>query len=315
MQPKISVIVPVYKAENYLNRCVNSILAQTFTDFELLLIDDGSPDRSGEICDEYAAADSRVRVFHKENGGVSSARQCGMDNARGEYTIHVDPDDWVEPTMLKDLYAKAKEENSDMVFCNYYWDKGNYSKVIRQHIASLDNNSILHGLFGTLHGSVCNKLIRRECCVQNGVSFPVGINLYEDLIFNIELLKKVALMKIAYIDNAYYHYVQNENANSLTRNYTTTTYQTDCFIRDYILRITKDCDCSTLAQVYLNAMITQRAFFSGFFNSSDFKKNFSIYKYDVVKTKNINCIIRMAIYLSCIGLYKPIYWLMDYIRN
>ncbi len=83
MNPKISVIVPVYKAEKYLHRCVDSILAQTFTDFEVLLIDDGSPDRSGDICDEYAKKDSRVRVFHKENGGVSSARQYGIDNAQG----------------------------------------------------------------------------------------------------------------------------------------------------------------------------------------------------------------------------------------
>ena len=83
--PKISVIVPVYKAEAYLHRCVDSLLAQTFTDFEVLLVDDGSPDRSGEICDEYARKDRRVRVFHKENGGVSSARNMGLDNARGEY--------------------------------------------------------------------------------------------------------------------------------------------------------------------------------------------------------------------------------------
>lgn len=106
--PKVSIIVPVYKAEGYLHRCVDSILAQTFTDWELLLIDDGSPDRSGEICDEYAQKDSRVRVIHKENGGVSSARQRGQDEACGEYTIHVDPDDWVEPTMLEELYQKPK---------------------------------------------------------------------------------------------------------------------------------------------------------------------------------------------------------------
>ena len=107
--PKISVIVPVYKAEAYLHRCVDSLLAQTFQDFEVLLVDDGSPDRSGEICDEYARKDSRVRVFHKENGGVSSARQYGMDHAQGEYTIHADPDDWVEPTMLEELYRKEKD--------------------------------------------------------------------------------------------------------------------------------------------------------------------------------------------------------------
>ena len=104
--PKVSIIVPVYKAEKYLNRCVDSILAQTFTDFELLLIDDGSPDRSGEICDEYAKKDSRIRVIHKENGGVSSARQRGLDESIGEYTIHADPDDWVEEKNGKDASAQ-----------------------------------------------------------------------------------------------------------------------------------------------------------------------------------------------------------------
>ena len=89
MNPKISVIVPVYKVENYLHRCVDSILAQSFTDFELLLIDDGSPDNCGVICDEYAAKDSRVRVFHKPNGGVSSARNLGLDNARGGWIAFV----------------------------------------------------------------------------------------------------------------------------------------------------------------------------------------------------------------------------------
>ena len=93
--PKISVIVPVYNTEKYLHRCIDSILAQTFTDFELLLIDDGSKDNSGKICDEYAAKDNRIRVFHKENGGVSSARNLGLDQAQGEWITFVDSDDWV----------------------------------------------------------------------------------------------------------------------------------------------------------------------------------------------------------------------------
>ena len=120
--PKVSVIVPIYKAEKYINRCIDSILAQTFTDWELLLIDDGSPDRSGEICDEYAENDPRIRVFHKANGGVSSARQMGQEEAVGEYTIHVDPDDWVEPTMLEELYAKAEADDADMVICDFFLD-------------------------------------------------------------------------------------------------------------------------------------------------------------------------------------------------
>ena len=99
--PKISVIIPVYNAESTLRRCVDSVLAQTFTDFECLLINDGSKDRSGEICDEYAAGDSRIRVFHKENGGVSSARNLGLDNATGEWIAFVDSDDWVGEKYLE----------------------------------------------------------------------------------------------------------------------------------------------------------------------------------------------------------------------
>ena len=101
--PSISVIVPVYRAEDYLERCVESLLSQTFPDFEILLVDDGSPDHSGAICDDYARKDDRIKVFHKLNGGVSSARQYGIDHAIGEYVIHADPDDWVECATLNIL--------------------------------------------------------------------------------------------------------------------------------------------------------------------------------------------------------------------
>src|SRR5690606_27273688 len=95
MMPKVSVIIPVYNAEKYLRECIDSVLAQTFDDFELLLINDGSTDGSGKICDEYAQKDARVKVFHKENGGVSSARNLGLDNAKGEWITFIDSDDWI----------------------------------------------------------------------------------------------------------------------------------------------------------------------------------------------------------------------------
>lgn len=103
-EPIISVIVPIYKVEQYLSRCVSSILSQTFADFELLLIDDGSPDRCGEICDEWASKDYRVRVFHQENSGVSVARNRGLDHATGKYVVFVDPDDWILPDYCLGLY-------------------------------------------------------------------------------------------------------------------------------------------------------------------------------------------------------------------
>ena len=117
--PEISIIVPVYKVEKYLRHCVDSILAQTFTDFELLLIDDGSPDNSGAICDEYAEKDNRVRVFHKENGGVSSARNLGLDNARGTYIMFCDSDDYVADNWAEKLYEFMNYNEANLSICGY----------------------------------------------------------------------------------------------------------------------------------------------------------------------------------------------------
>ncbi len=117
---EISIIVPVYKVEPYLRKCVDSILAQTFTDFEVILVDDGSPDNSGKICDEYASKDSRVRVIHKENGGLSSARNAGIDVARGKYLGFVDSDDYIEKDMYELLYDNIVKEQADLSICGIY---------------------------------------------------------------------------------------------------------------------------------------------------------------------------------------------------
>ena len=113
MTPKISVIVPVYKAETFLHQCIDSILAQTFQNFEVLLINDGSPDRSGEICDEYAKKDSRIRVFHKENGGVTSARKYGIEQSCGEWIMFIDSDDYIELKSLELLLSSAYENDTE----------------------------------------------------------------------------------------------------------------------------------------------------------------------------------------------------------
>ena len=212
--PKISVIVPVYKAEAYLHRCVDSILAQTFQNFEILLVDDGSPDRSGEICDEYARKDKRVRVFHKENGGVSSARQCGMDHAQGEYTIHADPDDWVDPTMLEELYKKAKEEDADVVICDYFVEERKGTKYIPQKPSALDHKTVLCELFQQLHGSCCNKLVLRACYSKYNIKFPLDLSFCEDLLVNVQLTLNP--IRICYLPKAFYHYDQQMNTASLT---------------------------------------------------------------------------------------------------
>ena len=118
---EVSIIVPVYQVEKYIRQCVDSILAQTFTDFELILVDDGSKDQSGQICDEYAGRDRRVRVIHKENGGLSDARNKGMDQAVGNYFMFIDSDDYTAPTMIECLYKSILNENADIAVCNYLY--------------------------------------------------------------------------------------------------------------------------------------------------------------------------------------------------
>ena len=108
--PKVSVVVPVYNAEKYIDRCIDSILSQTFEDFELILVDDGSPDKSGKICDNYAAKDNRVKVIHKQNGGVSTARNVGIENSTGEYIMFVDSDDYIDNQMLEVLLQKTSDD-------------------------------------------------------------------------------------------------------------------------------------------------------------------------------------------------------------
>ena len=128
---KISVIVPVYKAEKYIEACVQSILSQTYDDFELILINDGSPDASGTICDALAAGDHRIRVIHKENGGAATARNAGLDAARGDYIAFVDGDDLIHPQYLELLLAMLQKDKADVAWCHYdfFTDESSFSSL------------------------------------------------------------------------------------------------------------------------------------------------------------------------------------------
>jgi glycosyltransferase involved in cell wall biosynthesis len=210
---KVSVILAVYNAENSVGRMIDSLLSQTFKDFEIIIINDGSTDSSGNICDEYALKDNRIRVIHKKNEGVSMARQIGLDSAIGEYIIHADADDYVEPTMLEDLYTKAIDENADVVFCDYFVDTSNGVSV-RKQIPPKEPDKALRALFQQLHGSCCNKLAKRACYSNFGVRFPEGLNYCEDLLTWIQLFQHPEI-KISYVPKAYYHYADNQS--SVTR--------------------------------------------------------------------------------------------------
>lgn len=271
--PAISIICPVYKAEEYLHRCVDSILAQTFTDFELLLINDGSPDKSGIICNKYAQMDSRVKVFHKENGGVASARQCGLDNAQGEYTIHADPDDWVEPTMLEELYAKTAEANADMVICDFYEEYKHKQIYRKQEPNTLITENILRQVLdGSIHGAVWNKLIRRECFNIYNIRTPNEILFWEDRYVTCRLL--MHNIKVAYLNKAFYHYDLYSNDNSIVRSVSLKSLNSQIY---FITYFEKHLDVNKYAnELYLmKASTKDRAFCCQEYSFKQFKKLYS----------------------------------------
>ena len=229
----ISVIIPVYNAERYLNKCVDSLLNQTFSNFEVLLIDDGSVDKSCVICDAYAKQDSRVKVFHKKNGGVASSRQLGLDNAKGDYIIHADPDDFVEKTMLEEMYQAIKKENADILitdFIYYYHNKQDYCE---QSPKTANSRELIVDILCHKHkGYVWNKLIKRESIDKHNAHFIADIDLSEDDLFCVQMMKDNDV-KIAYLPKAYYYYAQDVNPHSYTHNFTQRIYDSnDKFIKE-----------------------------------------------------------------------------------
>lgn len=212
--PKISIIVCVYNTAPFLAKCLDSIINQTFQDFEVLLIDDGSTDKSGDICDKYAEEDKRFRIFHHKNMGLAWERQFGTDNARGSYSIHVDSDDWMEPNMLDLLYSKALATNADVIICDFYEDEKDTYKRIDQKPRKMDSLSIAEEMFGRIHGGRWNKLVRQDCFRKWNIQLP-NIVLNEDLYVSLSLMLHGA--KVAYVPSALYHYRRNENNVGLTR--------------------------------------------------------------------------------------------------
>ncbi len=212
MDPKISIIVPVYNAELYIHQCIDSILAQTYKNFELILVNDGSKDNSGSICNEYCKVDDRIRVFHKENGGQSSARNHGLNNATGDYIGFIDSDDWIDPEMYSKLINSAKEVNADIVACNLLVMNPNgsfreYNKHAMDFIFSRDE--ALRELYKNemLTFSPCNKIYRRELFI--GQRFKEE-SILEDLDISYKIIFKAN--KIFYIKDALYFYRFNNNS-------------------------------------------------------------------------------------------------------
>lgn len=215
---KISVIVPVYKVEAYLERCVRSLCRQTYTNLEIILVDDGSPDRSGEMCDQMALEDPRISVVHKRNGGLSDARNAGIERAAGDYIAFLDSDDWYDPSMLKILYELCEKNEAGIAECSYRsYFQGRVEAETKCSGMVLEMTPV-QAIESNLDWKYCtvvawNKLYRRD--VIGDIRFPIG-KLHEDE-FTTHLFY-LAAGKIMYVDLAMVNY-ERRNLGSITANF------------------------------------------------------------------------------------------------
>lgn len=209
----ISVVVPIYKVEKYLKKCIDSIINQTYKELEIILVDDGSPDNCGKMCDEFALKDNRIKVIHKENGGLSSARNAGIEIATGEYITFVDSDDYIDNNMYEILLKILKESESDLAFCKVrkvceneeITEKNIYEGY---HEISNEDAIIMTNLTEDYGNYAWNKLYKRS--LFEGVRYPVG-RVYEDIPVTCQLLFKSK--KIVYTEYQGYNYLVNRSGS------------------------------------------------------------------------------------------------------
>lgn len=221
--PGISVIIPVYGVEDWVGRAIESVQAQTYEDFELILVDDGSPDRSGAVCDDYARRDQRISVIHKKNGGAASARNAAIAVARGTYLFFMDADDWCEPDMLARMHACAEHDSLDLVVAGFYIDtyrsdekffREKKSLPSKRYASAQEFRRDAYRLFDcNLLYTPWNKLYRASYLREHGIEFP---NVWwDDLPFNLAVLRDIE--RVALMEDAFYHFLRARSESENTK--------------------------------------------------------------------------------------------------
>ena len=210
MGDKISVIVPIYNVEQYLRKCIDSIINQTYKNLEIILVDDESPDNCGQICDDYAKKDTRIKVIHKKNGGLSDARNEGIKKATGKYLSFIDSDDYIEENMIGNLYKSIIENDSDISTCAKIIEYSN-KKIIKNNKSNfcINNNEAMKRMltFDEIDTSACDKLFKKDLFLN--IKFPVG-RYYEDMGTIYKVREKAN--KISHISDLGYHYIMRNDS-------------------------------------------------------------------------------------------------------
>lgn len=209
MADLVSIIVPIYNVERYLERCIKSLISQTYEKIEIILVDDGSPDNCSLICDEWKKKDKRIKVIHKKNGGLSDARNAGLRIAAGSYIIFVDSDDWVEPNMIDVMLSELQKNNADTCACGIFYNYPEKETIRVEKYTVGDSLTFLEKLYDDAKYPVCawNKLYKKK--LLSNFEFPVG-KICEDAFTTYKLIDKAN--RIVQINIPLYHYSIRENS-------------------------------------------------------------------------------------------------------
>ncbi len=262
---KISIIVPIYNVEQYLRECLESLIKQTFQDIEIIAVNDGSLDGSGQICDQYALMDERVKVFHQANAGVSEARNYGLEHASGEWILFVDGDDWVEPSLCQTLLQAAMQSKADLVLCGHFWNYPNQEYPVRmfsedRYIDPLNIRRII--LDSTLVESSCVSnatyvwgKLWRSSLLRGNVRFKSNLKWGEDQLFNLNGLTNVT--RAFHLKQSLYHY--RINATSITNSYKKNRIE---MLNDYLYELKAYVDASIDTDSYLKELYDRRVLYT-----------------------------------------------------
>ena len=214
-EEKITIVIPVYNTSKYLSKCLDSVINQSYSNIEIVLVNDGSKDNSGDICDLYSSKDKRIKVIHKENGGVSSARNSGIDNARGKYVTFIDSDDLVHPDYIKTLVNNL-DDSLSVCHIEYFKNDVSFTNNEKEEIIELNKDEFIELCRMSLLNTPCCKLFNLDILKKNKVYFDNKLSLGEDLLFNLEYLNYIN--KITVTSKKLYYYRKDDN-NTLSSSY------------------------------------------------------------------------------------------------
>lgn len=263
---KVSVIVPVYNLESYIEKCILSIQSQTLKDIEIIIVNDGSTDKTGEIIKKLASQDIRIKIINKQNGGILAARGSGFEAAKGEYILYIDGDDWIENDCCEVLYKAVIKNKSDMVICDFYEEYDNKTlQVSSGDFKKINANEYMRSYFkGQIRSYVWIKLIKRE--LLEGIDFTKGISLGDDSYLSILLSKK--LNSVIKVDQPLIHYVIRQG--SLTKKYDNSVFdiwkiikflQEDLYFQNVIHSLKEEFEFFVYNHVFLGRVV-EKPFFN-----------------------------------------------------